>query len=98
MWHRHDTHNAARAAPNRHQQQEADEIVNVTQITEHHSREVIDTLQYLLHRAEKGQIRALASSIKTGRRKHRIGFSGQYWDDPLETLGCVTRMEYTLNG
>ena len=71
--------------------------MNVTQISEHDSREVIDTLHYLLRRAERGQIRALAFSIKTGPRRHRIGFSGHYWDDPVETLGCVTRMEFKLN-
>lgn len=71
--------------------------MNVTKISEHASREVVETLDYLLGRARKGQIRALAFAIKTGPRRHRIGFSGEYWDDPVETLGCVTRMEFKLN-
>lgn len=69
----------------------------ITRIDEHLDRDTILALQDLLARAENGQIRGLAFAIKTGPKRHRIGFTGQYWADPIETLGCVTRMEYKLN-
>lgn len=71
--------------------------MSVTRIDEHKSRDTIEALQDLLVLAERGQLRGLAFAIKTGTRRHAIGFTGHYLDDPIETLGCVTRMEYKLN-
>lgn len=69
----------------------------VTKIEEHKSRDTIEALQDLLVLAESGQLRGLAFAIKTGIRRHSIGFTGHYRVDPIETLGCITRMEYKLN-
>ncbi len=70
---------------------------NVTRIDEHQTREVIAALRDLLDRAESGRLRSFMFSVKTGPKRHRIGFTGDYWNDPVEALGCVTRMEYKLN-
>lgn len=69
----------------------------VTSIDEYSSRDTVEALRDLLERAERGQLKGFAFAIKTSLRRHRIGFTGHYWDDPVETLGCVTRMEYKLN-
>ncbi len=69
----------------------------VTKITEHANRETVGVLKELLKRAVDGEITALAFAIKTGPRRHRIGFTGEYWRDPVQVLGCVTRMEYRVN-
>jgi len=71
--------------------------MSVTTIDEYRSRDTIAALRDLLNRAERGQIRGLAFAIKVGARRHRLGFTGHYYEDPIETLGCVTRMEYKLN-
>lgn len=72
-------------------------IVNITDIKERNSRDTVATLEDLMRRARLGQISGMAFAIKTGARSHRIGFTGHYLDDPLEALGCVTRMGYRLN-
>lgn len=71
--------------------------MNVTTIEDYRSRDMIEALEDLLGRARKGQLRGFAFAIKVGSRRHRVGFTGTYWDDPTEALGCVTRMEYKLN-
>ena len=71
--------------------------MNVTKIDEHQTREIIIVLQDLLERAEKGGLRGLLFAAKTGPKRHRIGFAGEYWRDPVEALGCITRMEYKMN-
>lgn len=69
----------------------------VTRIGEHQSRETVGVLEELLARATRGEITALAFAIKTGPRKHRIGITGEYWRDPVQVLGVVTRLEYRVN-
>jgi len=71
--------------------------MTITKISEFSSRETVQALQQLLRRAEAGQITGLAFAIKTGPKRHRIGFTGDYWRDPVQLLGCVTRMEYRVN-
>lgn len=71
--------------------------MTVTKISEHASRETVDALSELLARAQAGQISGLAFAIKTGPKRHRICFTGEYWRDPVQLLGCVTRMEYRVN-
>lgn len=71
--------------------------MTVTRITEEGTRETIAALEDLLQRARAGQIYGIAFSIKTGPKQHRIGFTGEYWRDPVQLLGCVTRMEYKVN-
>lgn len=69
----------------------------VTQITEHRSKELVEALEELLARATRGHLHGLMFSIKTRSRRHQIGFAGDYWRDPIEALGIITRMEYKLN-
>lgn len=71
--------------------------MTVTRIDEYQSRDIISALQDLLARAENGRLRGFAFAIKLGPRHHRIGFTGDYWNDPYDLLGCVTRMEYKVN-
>lgn len=69
----------------------------VTKISEYESREIIHALQDLLERAIAGRVKGFAFSIKTASKRHRIGFTGDYWRDPTEALGVITRMEYKAN-
>lgn len=71
--------------------------MNVTKITDYQNRETIEALRELLSRAEQGRIRAFAFSVKTGTKRHLIGFTGDYWTDPADALGSITRMEYKAN-
>lgn len=71
--------------------------MTVARIDDYQHREIVIALRDLLERAEKGRIKGFAFSIKTGPKRHRIGFTGDYWTDPYEVLGCVTRMEYKVN-
>ena len=71
--------------------------MTLTKISEHSSRETVEALQQLLERAEAGHISGLAFAIKSGPKRHRIGFTGEYWRDPVQLLGVVTRMEYRVN-
>lgn len=71
--------------------------MNITKIEDHLSVEIVAALQDLLARAEAGRLRGFAFMVKTGPKRHRIGFSGDYWHDPLEALGVITRMEYKAN-
>jgi len=71
--------------------------MSIARIDEYQNRETVIALRDLLERAEKGRIKGFAFSIKTGSKRHRIGFTGDYWHDPYEVLGCVTRMEYKVN-
>lgn len=50
-----------------------------------------------MSRAKEGKLRGLAFAVKTGPKRHRIGFAGDYWRDPVEALGCITRMAYKAN-
>lgn len=69
----------------------------VTDISEYEGREIVAALLELLERAQQGRLRGFAFAVKTGPRKHRLGITGDYWRDPYDALGCVTRMEYKLN-
>lgn len=71
--------------------------MSVTRITDHQSRDTIDALRDLLKRAEDGRLRAFAFSVKTASKRHLIGFTGDYWADPTDALGSITRMEYKVN-
>lgn len=72
-------------------------MASVTDISEYEGREIIAALVDLLERAHQGRLRGLAFAVKTGPRKHRLGITGDYYRDPYDALGCVTRMEYKLN-
>ena len=71
--------------------------MTVTRIEDVLDMTILEALDDLKRRHLNGQLKGLAFSIKIGPRRHRIGFTGAYWDDPHEALGCVTRMEYKLN-
>lgn len=71
--------------------------MSVTRIDEHHNHDTVEALRDLLRKAEAGQLRGLGFVVKVGLRRHRIGFTGDYLDDPVQVLGCVTRMEYKVN-
>lgn len=71
--------------------------MSITRIEEYHARDTVAALRDLLERAEAGRLRAFAFAIKTGPKRHRYGFTGDYRTDPAEALGCVTRMEYKVN-
>ncbi len=70
----------------------------VADIHMHGTQEIVDALRELLSRAEKGHIRGLAFAIKTGPNRHRIGFTGQYWQNPVEAIGVAAQMQYRANG
>jgi len=70
---------------------------NVTRIEEYKSQEIVGVLRELLHRAERHQLRGFMFAIKTGPRRHRMGFSGEYLDDPFQSLACASRMTYKCN-
>ena len=71
--------------------------MNVTQIDQHPHNDTVLALREILERAERGQVRGLVFAIKLPGRRHRIGFTGSYFDDPIDALGTVTRIEYKLN-
>lgn len=72
-------------------------MVNVTKISDYEATETIVALKDLLVRAQDGRLRGFAFVIKIAPRTHRVGFTGDYWNDPVELLGPVTRMEYKVN-
>jgi hypothetical protein len=46
-------------------------------------------LSDLLERAKRGQLLGFAFAIKTvGAHRHRIGFAGAFWDDPVQAAGA----------
>lgn len=71
--------------------------MNITKIEEYKNLDTVQTLRDLLDRAERGRLRAFAFSFKSGPYRHRFGFTGDYVNNPVEVLGCVTRMEYKVN-
>lgn len=68
-----------------------------TRISEHNSHDISTLLRHLLERSESGKLRAFAFSAKDGPKRHVIGFAGDYWHDPVEALGCITRLAYKAN-
>ena len=71
--------------------------MNVTKIELARHRDTIAALRDLLQRAEAGGARGLVFAIKTRSKRHLVGFTGDYADDPHEMLGIVTRLEYKAN-
>lgn len=71
--------------------------MNVTRISDYQHRDMILALNDLLAQARAGRLRAFMFATKTGTRRHSIGLTGEYWDDPTDALGVVTRMEYKVN-
>ena len=70
---------------------------DVVQLATARHRETLAALRDLLARAEKGQIAGLMFAIKTSPKRHQIGFTGDYSNDPGEALGCASRMQYKAN-
>lgn len=71
--------------------------MNVTRIDDYTDHDAIAALSDLLARARAGQLRGFAFVIKTAPKRHKMGFTGSYWDDPGEALIVATRMQYKLN-
>jgi hypothetical protein len=71
--------------------------VNVTRISDYRHRDMTLAINDLLALAKAGRLRAFMFAIKTSSRRHAIGLTGEYWDDPTDALGVATRMEYKVN-
>ena len=71
--------------------------MTVTRISDHSDHETVALLETLLERARGGRLPAIACVFKTGPKRHRLAIAGDYWRDPLEVLGGVTRLEYKIN-
>lgn len=71
--------------------------MTVTRIDEYTARDTVMVLRELLVRAESGRMHGLVFCFKSAPHRHRYGFAGQYRSNPVEALGCITRMEYKVN-
>lgn len=71
--------------------------MTATKITEHADHDTVALLEALLQRAQAGRLSGIACLFKTGPKRHRIAICGDYWRDPIEVLGGVTRLEYRIN-
>jgi hypothetical protein len=58
---------------------------------------MVAALRELLSRAERGALRGFAYVAKTGPKRHRVGFTGDYWDEPGEAILAGGRMQYKAN-
>ena len=61
------------------------------------NRDTVAALTELLQRALQGQLLGLAFIYKTRRKRHGIGLTGDYCDDPSEALAGASRMLYKAN-
>lgn len=71
--------------------------MTATKITQHADHDTVALLETLLQRAQAGRLSGMACLFKTGPKRHRIAIAGDYWRDPIEVLGGVTRLEYKIN-
>lgn len=71
--------------------------MNVTRISDYQNRDTVSALKDMLARAQAGKLRGVAFAVKTGAKRHLMGMTGEYWDDPHEALSVATRMEYKIN-
>lgn len=69
----------------------------VESLADHRNRSMITALRDLLVRAEKGTLKGFAFAAKTGPKRHCIGFTGDYWDDPSQAIAAGGRMQYKAN-
>lgn len=69
----------------------------ITRIEEYRAHDAVEALRDLLARAEAGRLRGFAFLFKSGPHRHRYGFVGDYASNPLEALGCVSRMGWRVN-
>lgn len=70
---------------------------HVVSMATYSSRDMVMALEDLLGRAQQGSLKGFAFSIKTGPRSHRIGFMGDYWEDPCKVLIAASRMQFKAN-
>jgi hypothetical protein len=69
----------------------------VTEILEYKNRNTVEALTDMLHRAHQGRMRGLVFIYKSGPKRHRVGITGEYWEDPAQALGAAVRLSYRLN-
>jgi len=71
--------------------------MSITEILEYKNRNTIEALTDILHRAHLGRINGLVFIYKSGPKRHRVGITGDYWEDPAQALGAAVRLSYRLN-
>src|SRR5574337_845203 len=69
----------------------------VTNLVEYKVRDTIQALNELLRLAHEGKLHGLVFIAHRGERRHKMGVTGSYWDDPALALGAAVRMSYRLN-
>ena len=69
----------------------------ITQLEAYKSRETIEHLEDLLERAKNGEILGLVFCVKLGLKRHAMGISGRYLDDPVLAVAVTARMNHRLN-
>lgn len=71
--------------------------MNVTRLDDYRAEDVVTMFRDALIRAQAGHVRGAAIILKIGNKAHRIGFAGDYWEDPAQVLGPINRMAYKVN-
>jgi len=71
--------------------------MTVTKIADFKSKETVEMLRDLLEKAENGEILGLVFCVRLGIRRHAMGVSGHYKDDPVMAVAVTARMGHRLN-
>lgn len=70
----------------------------ITKLVEYRNRDTIAALEEMLRLALDGKLRGLVfTAWASGRRRHALGITGDYWSDPAQALAAANRMAYLLN-
>ena len=69
----------------------------VTKLVEYANREMIETLEDLLKQARQGEIKGFLFAVRLGIKRHAMGVSGEYAQDPIMAAAVTSRILYKLH-
>ena len=71
--------------------------MSVTKLVEYANRETIETLEDLLKQARQGEIKGFLFAVRLGIKRHAMGVSGEYANDPIMAAAVTSRILYKLH-
>ncbi len=69
----------------------------VSKFVEYANKETIDALEGLWRQALTGEVTGVLFAAIVGPKKHVIGMTGKYAEDPMMAAAVTVRMQHKLN-
>ncbi len=69
----------------------------VKSLIQYANKETIETLHSLWQKALIGEVTGVLFSAIVGPKKHLIGVTGKYAEDPIMAVAATVRMQHKLN-